>query len=215
MKLYIDSANLREIREIAALGLVEGVTTTPASLAAVGSNLEEHIREICSIVDGPVAVSTVSQGWEELVEEGRTLANIHRNVVVKIPLTEQGLRAIRRLAADGIRSNATLCFSPVQAMLAAKCSAAFVSLFVGNLDGAGADGLNLVEKTLQIYNNFNFPTQIVVSEVKTVLHVREAALVGADSCTIPFGVFKQLTQHPQTKMGMQQYLDDWKRVPKN
>jgi transaldolase len=215
MKLFIESANTQEIRKIAAMGLVEGVVTSPSLIAATGLGLEETIREICGLVEAPVGVTAVSQGWEELVEEARSLSNLHRNVVVQIPATDHGLRAIRRLAGEGIRCNATLCFSPMQALLAAKCGAAYVSPQAGGLDDVGFDGMGLIEKTLQIYNNYNLPTQLLVSGVRHPMHVLEAALIGSDACAIPYETFAMLPDHPQTREGVRQSLEDWKQLPKN
>jgi transaldolase len=215
MKLFLDSANIREIKDANATGLIEGVTTDPTLIAKEGRGFEETVREICAIVDGPVAVEAVSQGWEELVEEGRTLARLHRNVVVKVPLTADGLRAVRRLAHDGVKTDVTLCFSPVQALLAAKAGATYVSPGIGKIDDLGEHGGDVIEKTLSIYNNYDIPTQLLVTSVRTPVHVLEAALVGADCCSMPAHVFQQILKHPLTEAGMRQTVDAWKKVPKN
>ena len=215
MKLYIDSANVSEIKEALSTGIVDGVTTDPSLIAKEGRGFEETVKEICGLVDGPVTVEAVSQGWEELVEEGRTLARLHRNVVVQIPLTAAGLRAVRRLSHDGVKTNVTLCFSPVQALLAAKAGAAFVSPFIGRIDDLGDHGGDVVEKILQIYNNYDIPTQVLVASVRSPTHVMESALVGADACTVPLTVLHQILKHPLTEAGMRQVVDAWKKVPKN
>lgn len=215
MRLFLESANPQHIREIQALGVIDGITTTPALFAAQGRNFEEALREICTLSDGPVTVAAVSEGWEELVEEGRALAQIARTIIVTIPSTAQGLRAIRRLNAEGVRTNATLCFSPLQALLAARVGATFVSPYVGALDDVSTDGVTLVEKTLQIYNNYNLPTQVLVSAVHHPTHVLEAAIIGADACTVPYETFVKLLEHPQTTAGVHQFIEDWTRVPKN
>ena len=215
MKFFLDSANAREVKEAAATGLIEGVTTDPALIAKEGKGFEEVIREIATIVDGPVAVEAVSQGWEELVEEGRTLARLHRSVVVKIPITADGLRAVRRLAHDGVKTHVTQVYSPVQALLASKAGAAYVSLSIGRLDELGEHGGDAIEKTLQIFNNYDVPTQVVVAGVRAPVHVLEAGLVGADCCALPMAVWQQLLHHPLTEAGLRQSVDAWKRVPKN
>ena len=215
MKLFLESAHLGQVKEAATTGLVDGVTTDPALIAKEGRGFEETVREIAAVADGPVAVEAVSQGWEELVEEGRTIARLHRNVVVKVPLTQDGLRAMRRLAADGVKVNATHCFSPVQALLAAKSGATYLSIPIGRIDELGDHGGDVVEKTLQVFNNYDLPTQVVVTGAKTPVHVLEAALVGADCCSVPHAVFQQMVRHPMTDAAVSQYLDAWKKVPKN
>lgn len=215
MKVFLDSANLVHIREAHATGLVEGVSTDPALLAKEGRGMEEIVREIGHSIDGPVFVEAVSQGWEELVDEGRTLARLHRSVVVKVPLTADGLKATRRLSHDGVKVAATLCFSPVQALLAAKAGATYVMPLIGRLDELGEHGGDTIEKILSIYNNYDLPTQVVVAGVKSPVHVLEAAIVGADGCSVPAGVFRQLLNHPLTDAGMKAQLEAWRKVPKN
>jgi transaldolase len=215
MKLFLDSATIREIKDANATGLIEGVTTDATLISKEGKGFEETVREICAIVDGPVFVEAVSQGWEELIEEGRTIARLHRNVVVKVPLTADGLRAVRRLSHDGVKTNVTLCFSPVQALLASKAGATFVSPSIGRTDELGDHGGDVVEKILQIFNNYDIPTQVLVAAVRSPVHVLEAAMVAADGCTVPYVVFQQLLRHPLTEAGMRQAVDAWKKVPKN
>lgn len=215
MKLFLDTANLLDIREAVSTGLVEGVTTDPVLIAKEGRGFEETIREIAALVDGPVAVATVSQGWEELVDEGRTLARLHRSVVVKIPMTGDGLRACRRLSHDGVKTMMTLLFSPVQALLASKAGATYVAPSIARVDDLGEDGVGVVEKILQIYNNYDLPTQVVVQGIRSPMHVLDAAVIGADGVSLPYDVFKNLLKHPLTEAGMRQAVDAWKKVPKN
>lgn len=215
MKLFIDSGNLQEIRNANATGLVEGIVTDPTILGNDTRGFEDVVREICAMLDGPIAVDAVSQGWEEIVEEGRSIAKLHRQVVVKIPATAEGLRAVRRLAADGVKTHVTHCYSPVQSLLAAKAGATYVSTFVGTIDELGDHGSDVVEKTLQVFNNYDVPTQVVVAGVRSPAHVLEAAAVGADACAVPPNVFRQILHHPLTEAGVKQVADAWKRVPKN
>lgn len=215
MKVFLESAHLGQVKEAAATGLLDGVVTDPALVAKEGRGFEETVREIAAIADGPVAVEAVSQGWEELVEEGRTLAKLHRNVVVKLPLTPDGLRAMRRLAEGGVKTNGTHCFSPVQALLASKSGASYVSINIGRIDELGDHGGDVVEKTLQVFNNYDMPTQVVVTGAKSPVHVLEAALVGADCVAVPFTVFQQMIKHPMTDAAVKEYLAEWKKVPKN
>ena len=215
MKLFLDSANLVHIREAVATGLVDGVTTDPALIAKEGRGFEEITREIAHSVDGPIFVEAVSQGYEEIVDEGRTLARLHRSIVVKIALTVDGVKAIRRLAHDGVKTNATQCFSPVQALLASKAGAAYVTPSIGKLDELGEHGGETIEKILNIYNNYDLPTQVLVAGVKSPVHVLESALLGADCCTVPAGVFRAILNHPLTDAGVKAALDGWKKVPKN
>lgn len=215
MKLFLDSANLVHIREANATGLINGVTTDPALIAKEGRGFEDIVREIGASVDGPVFVEAVSAGFEELVDEGRALARLHRTVVVKVPLTADGLKAIRRLAHDGVKTNATQCFSPVQALLAAKAGATFVTPSIGRLDDLGEHGGDAIEKILTIFNNYDLPTQVVVGGVKSPVHVLESALVGADCCSVPSSVFRQMLNHPLTEAGVKLALEGWKKVPKN
>ena len=215
MKLFLESAHLGHVKDAGSTGLCDGVMTDPALIAKEGRGFEETVREIAALADGPVAVEAVSQGWEEIVDEGKTIAKLHRNVVVKVPATADGLRAIRRLAHDGVKTMATHCFSPVQALLAAKAGTTWTAISIGRIDELGEHGGDVVEKVLQIYNNYDMPTQVIVSGAKSPVHVLESALVGADACAVPHAVFAQMIKHPMTDAAVKQYLDAWKKVPKN
>lgn len=215
MKFFIDSADVAEIRKAQAMGVVDGVTTNPSLLAKVGRSLEDTIREICTIVDGPVSAEAVSTNAEELIREGRTLAKIHDNVVVKIPMGVEGVKAVKALTAEGIRTNVTLIFSPNQALLCAKAGATYVSPFVGRLDDISHEGMELIAQTLEIYRNYDFTTQVLVASVRHPVHVLEAARLGADVATLPLSVIEQLARHPLTDIGIQKFLQDWEKVPKS
>ncbi len=213
MKLFIDSANLEEIREAASWGVIEGVTTNPTLVAKEGRDYAELIKEICKIVDGPISAEAISMEKDLIIEEARRLSRIHRNIVVKIPLMKEGLKAVRILAKEGIKTNATLCFSATQALLAAKAGADFVSPFVGRLDDVSQRGMDLIQDIRDIFDNYSFSTEIIVASVRNPLHVLDAALMGADIATIPFNVLESLIRHPLTDIGIQRFLDDWKKVP--
>ena len=216
MKFFIDTANLKEISDATSLGLVDGVTTNPSLCAKEGVNdpvdFRAHILEICKIVSGPVSAEVVATESGAMVAEARDLASIHDQVVVKIPMTPDGLRATRVLSEEGVRVNVTLIFQPVQAMLAAKAGAAYVSPFIGRLDDISHRGMEIVEQTLTIFENYGFDTEIIVASVRHPLHVLEAALVGADIATIPYGVMLQLIKHPLTDAGLAKFLEDWQRT---
>jgi len=212
MKFFIDTANVQEIRDAYSLGVIDGVTTNPSLVAKEGRDFEDLIKEICSIVDGPVSVEAVSMDAEGLVKEGRNLASIHDNIVIKIPMTTEGIKATRILSKDGIDTNVTLIFSPLQALLAAKAGATYVSPFVGRLDDISHEGMLLVEQILSIYKNYNFDTHVIVASIRHPLHVLEAALMGADVATIPYKVITQMANHPLTDRGIERFLDDWKKV---
>ncbi len=214
MKFFIDTADVEEIRKAHAMGCVDGVTTNPSLLAKVGRPLEETIREICSIVDGPISAECVSLEADELVKEGRTLAKIHDNVVVKIPMGVEGMKAVKALTAEGIRTNVTLCFSANQALLCAKAGATYVSPFVGRLDDISQDGMELISNIIEIYQNYDFNTQVLVASVRNPVHVLQAARMGADVATLPFSVIAQLANHPLTDAGIKKFLADWEKVPK-
>ena len=214
MKFFIDSADVKEIRLAHAMGCVDGVTTNPSLLAKVGRGLEETIREICTIVDGPISAEAVSMTADELCKEGRLLAKIHPNVVVKIPMGVEGMKATKTLTAEGIKTNVTLVFSPNQALLCAKAGATFVSPFVGRLDDISEDGMEMVAQVLQIYRAYGYKTQVLVASVRSPLHVLRAARMGADVATIPLSVIQQLAQHPLTDSGIKKFLADWEKVPK-
>ncbi len=214
MKFFIDTANVKEIREAASLGVVDGVTTNPSLVAKEGRDFKQVIAEICSIVDGPISAEAVSLKADEMVAEGEGLAKIHKNIVVKLPMTKDGLKATKILASKGIRVNMTLVFSPSQALLAAKVGAAFVSPFVGRLDDISHYGMDLVRQIVQIYDNYGFTTEVIVASVRNPLHVVDAAMAGAHIATIPFGVIDQLVKHPLTDIGIEKFLADWKKLEK-
>jgi|UniRef100_A0A7C3Z9G1 transaldolase len=219
MKFFIDTANLKEIAEAHSLGLVDGVTTNPSLCAKEGVNdpvdFRGHILEICKIVDGPVSAEVVATETRGMVAEAEDLASIHEQVVVKIPMTQDGLRATRILSEKGIRVNVTLIFQPVQALLAAKAGAAYVSPFIGRLDDINHRGMDIVDQTLAIFENYGFDTEVIVASVRHPLHVLEAALAGADIATIPYGVMRQLIKHPLTDAGLAKFLEDWRRSRSN
>jgi transaldolase len=215
MKFFIDSADVNEIRIAHQMGCVDGVTTNPSLLAKVKRPLEETIREICSIVDGPISAECVSLKAEDMVKEGRTLAKIHPNVVVKIPMGVEGMKAVKTLSSEGIKTNVTLVFSPNQALLTAKAGATFVSPFVGRLDDISQNGMEMVRQVVEIYKNFGFKTEVLVASVRNPVHVLDAALMGAHVATIPLSVIQQLAQHPLTDAGIAKFLADWEKVPKS
>ena len=216
MKFFIDTANLDEIREAKELGMIDGVTTNPTLVAKEGyknrADFKKLIYEICEVVQGPVSAEVVGTDVDGMVKEARELAEIHQHVVVKIPMITDGLKATRQLAEAGIKINVTLVFSPLQALLAAKAGATYVSPFVGRLDDISQTGMELVAQILEIYQNYIFETEVLVASIRNPLHVLEAAQMGADVATIPFKVISQLAKHPLTDIGMKQFLDDWKRV---
>lgn len=214
MKFFIDTANVKEIREAASLGVVDGVTTNPSLVAKEGRDFKQVISEICSIVNGPISAEAVSLEADKMVAEGIELANIHQNIVVKLPMTKDGLKATKILAEKNIKVNMTLVFSPSQALLAAKVGAAYVSPFVGRLDDISHYGMDLVRQILEIYNNYGYETEIIVASVRNPLHVVDAALAGAHIATIPFNVIDQLVKHPLTDIGISKFLADWKKLEK-
>jgi len=209
MKLYLDTASVKELLEASVLGVLDGVTTNPSLVAKEGTNVREALQEICAIVDGPVSVEVVGVEADEMVKEGRELAKIHKNIVVKVPSNPEGLKATKRLAAEGIKINVTLCFSPTQALLAAKAGAWCVSPFIGRLDDISSNGIDLVRQIVRIYRNYDFRTLVLVASVRHPQQIVEAALTGSDICTMPFKVFQQLIKHPLTDMGEQKFLADW------
>jgi transaldolase len=212
MKFFIDTANTEEIKEANAMGMVDGVTTNPSLIAKEGRDFKEIITEICGIVDGPISAEVISLDTEGMVREARDLAKIHDNIVIKIPMTVDGLKAVRRLSADKIKTNVTLIFSPLQALMAAKAGATYVSPFVGRLDDLSQDGMVLVEQIVDIYSNYAFQTEVIVASIRNPLHVLDSALIGADIATIPFGVLKKLASHVLTDKGIKAFLDDWKNT---
>ncbi len=211
MKFFIDTANIEEIKEAHSMGMADGVTTNPSLIAKEGRDFEEIIRDICAIVDGPISAEVIALDTEGMVNEARHLAKIHENIVVKIPMTVDGLKATRTLTDEGIKTNVTLVFSPLQALMAAKAGATFVSPFVGRLDDLSHDGLLLVEQIVEIYSNYAYETEVIVASVRNPLHVLESALMGADIATIPFGVLKKFAAHPLTDKGLKAFLDDWNK----
>ena len=214
MKIFIDSANIEEIREAKRLGVIDGVTTNPSLVAKEERPFEPLISEICELVNGPVSAEAVSLDATGMIEEARRLAAIHPNVVVKVPMTPEGLKATAQLRREGIRTNVTLVFSPMQALLAAKAGATFISPFVGRLDYISQTGMDLIGQILQIFRNYDFESEILVASVRNPTHVVEAAMMGAHIATLPFKVILQLMKHPLTDIGIERFLDDWKRVPK-
>jgi transaldolase len=214
MKFFIDTANVKEIREAASFGVVDGVTTNPSLIAKEGRDFKQVIAEICEIVDGPISAEAVSLEADKMVVEGLELAKIHKNIVVKLPMTKDGLKATKVLADQGIRVNMTLVFSASQALLAAKVGAAYVSPFVGRLDDISHYGMDLVEQVVTIFDNYGYPTEVIVASVRNPLHVVDAAMVGAHIATIPFSVIDQLVKHPLTDIGIEKFLADWKKLEK-
>jgi len=214
MKIFIDTANLDEIKEAAELGVLDGVTTNPSLVAKEKYDIsfKELIREICKVVPGPVSAEVVSTDVEGMMNEAHDLAKIANNVVIKIPLLKDGLKAVRRLKSEGIKTNVTLCFSPNQALLAAKAGASFISPFIGRLDDISQEGMELIEQILTIYRNYDFKTEVLVASVRHPMHVAQAAMLGADIVTMPFKVIDQLIKHPLTDIGLQKFLSDWKKV---
>ncbi len=212
MKLFLDTANLQEIKEVASWGILDGVTTNPTLCAKENVPFEELVKEICSLVSGPVSVECVSTRAEDIVEEARRLNSMASNLAIKIPINIEGLKATRILAEEGIKVNMTLVFSPSQALLAAKAGAAFVSPFIGRLDDISHHGMELIEQIVAIYENYNFETEIIVASVRHPGHVVEAALLGAHIATVPFSVMEKLVKHPLTDLGIEKFLQDWKKV---
>jgi len=209
MKFYLDTASVKEIQEAASLGLLDGVTTNPSLVAKEGRVFKEVLLEICNIVDGPISAEVVSVEADAMVKEGKELAKIHKNIVVKVPLIAEGLKATKRLAAEGIRVNVTLCFSPTQALLAAKAGAWCVSPFIGRLDDISSNGMELIRQILTIYKNYDYKTLVLVASVRHPQHVVEAALAGGHICTMPFSIFQQMVKHPLTDSGLKKFLADW------
>ena len=214
MKFFIDTADVNEIREAHALGLVDGVTTNPSLIAKAGRNFKEVISEIVEIVDGPISAEVVSLVAEGMVAEGLELAAIHPNIVIKCPMTPEGLKATQILSSKGIKVNVTLIFTPLQALLAAKAGAAYVSPFVGRLDDISQDGMQIIEQIRTIFDNYGYTSEIIVASVRNPIHVLNSALIGADIATIPFSVMVQLCKHPLTDIGIEKFLKDCEKVPK-
>ena len=212
MKFFIDTANIDEIKEAAALGILDGVTTNPSLVSKEGKDFRKLLDEILKIVDGPISAEVISTDYEGILKEGRELSKIHKNIVVKVPLIREGLKAVKTLTGEGINVNVTLCFSPNQALLAAKAGATYISPFVGRLDDISTSGMDLISQIVQIYNNYNYETEVLVASVRHPLHVVEAALIGADVCTMPFAVIDKMFNHPLTDIGLEKFLSDWKKI---
>jgi transaldolase len=212
MKFFIDTANIEQIREAASIGILNGVTTNPTLISKESGKPEDILKEICEIVDGPISAEVVALDWESMIREGRELAKIHKNIVIKIPITKDGLKAVKALANENIRTNVTLIFTPLQALLAARAGASFISPFVGRLDDISSDGMEMVAQIAQIFTNYDISTEIIVASIRHPLHVQDAALMGADIATIPFKVIEQLVKHPLTEKGIDQFLKDWEKV---
>ena len=213
MQFFIDTADVREIKEAAAMGLVDGVTTNPSLVARTGRKFRDVLLEICDVVDGPVSAEVVSTTCDEMMKEARELSGLRGNIVVKIPLIPEGLKATKICSEEGIRTNVTLCFSATQALLAAKAGATYVSPFVGRLDDVATDGMQLISEILEIYDNYSFETQVLVASVRHPMHVQQAARMGAHVATCPLSVLLQLAKHPLTDLGLARFLEDWKKVP--
>jgi transaldolase len=214
MQFFIDSADIGEIKKAQSMGLCDGVTTNPSLVAKTGRKFSEVLKEITTLVPGPVSAEVTATDFEGMMEEGRRYAKVADNIVIKVPLITEGLRAVRALAEEGIRTNVTLCFSPVQALLAAKAGATYVSPFVGRLDDISEDGMAIIAQIVEIFRNYDFATKVLVASVRHPIHVLEAARLGADVATIPYNVIEQLARHPLTDIGLKKFLADWEKVPK-
>ena len=214
MKFFIDTANIAEIKEAASLGILDGVTTNPSLVAKDGKDFKTLLKEILDIVDGPVSAEVISTDYDGILKEARELSSMHNNIVVKVPLIKEGLKAVKTLSDEGINTNVTLCFSSSQALLAAKAGATYISPFVGRLDDISTDGMELIQQIVQIYRNYDYKTQVLVASVRHPIHLVEAALIGADVSTMPFSVINKLFNHPLTDIGLQNFLNDWKKLPK-
>ena len=213
MKIFIDSGDLNEIRDAAAMGVIDGVTTNPTLVAKAGKPLSSLNASICEIVDGPISAEVTATDAEGILREGRALAKIHRNVVVKVPLIAEGIKAVKIFTQEGIKTNVTLCFSPTQALLAAKAGATYISPFIGRIDDIAGDGMLLIKQIVQIYDNYDFATQVLAASIRHPVHVVDAALVGAHVGTLPYKVILQLLKHPLTESGLATFLEDAKKIP--
>ena len=214
MKFFIDTANLAEIKEANDLGVLDGVTTNPSLVVKEGKEFIPLLKEICAIVDGPISAEVISLDFDGIMKEAHELAKIHDNIVVKVPLVKEGLKAVKALKAEGIRTNVTLCFSPTQALLAAKAGATYISPFVGRLDDISHNGMDVIAQIVTIYHNYGYDTEVLVASIRHPLHVVEAAMMGADVCTMPFKVIESLIKHPLTDIGIERFLSDWKKGQK-
>lgn len=214
MKIFIDTASVKEIKEALSLGIIDGVTTNPSLISKENNKMEDLLKEICSLVSGPVSAEVISLESGGMLEEARRLSKIAKNIIIKIPLLKEGLKAVRILSQEGIKTNVTLCFSPSQALLVAKTGADYISPFIGRLDDISQTGMDLIRDIKTIYKNYGFKTQIIVASVRNPLHVVNAALLGADIATVPYNVIDQLIKHPLTDIGIQRFLEDYKKIPK-
>lgn len=214
MKFFIDTANINEIKEAASLGIVDGVTTNPSLVSKEGKDFRKLLDEILEVVDGPVSAEVVGTDYASMLKEARELASIHKNIVVKIPLIREGLKVVKTVSEDGINTNVTLCFSPTQALLAAKAGATYISPFVGRLDDISHVGMDLIAQIIQIYDNYGFETEVLVASIRNPLHLVDAAMMGADVATIPFDVMMKLFNHPLTDIGLEKFLSDWNKLKK-
>lgn len=211
MEIFIDTADINEIKEAVSWGIIDGVTTNPTLVAKTGKTFEQVVEEIIKVVDGPISFEAISDKAPDIIEEAKKLASIHKNIVVKIPVTPEGIKAVKALSAQGVKTNVTLCFSPLQAIVAAKAGATYVSPFVGRLDDISAEGMNLIADIAQIYENYGYATKIIVASIRHPIHILEAARIGAHVVTAPFNVLKQMFVHPLTDIGIKRFLEDWKR----
>lgn len=212
MKFFLDTANIEQIREAASLGLIEGVTTNPSLISKEKKPFKDIILEICKIVDGPISAEVTCSDFKGMVEEALRLSDIHKNIVIKVPITKEGLKAVRSLSEQGVKTNVTLIFSATQALLAAKAGASYVSPFVGRLDDISTDGMNLIAEIQQIYRNYSFETEVIIASIRHPIHVLQAALMGADIATVPYDVLLKLIKHPLTDIGIEKFMCDWKKV---
>ena len=214
MKFFIDTGDVGEVREAASMGLVDGVTTNPSLIAKSGRKYKDVVVEICELVNGPISAEVLSTTYDEMMAEAHEWHKVHPNVVVKLPLIPDGLKATRTCKQEGIATNVTLCFSPNQALIAAKAGANYISPFIGRIDDISERGMDLIEKIVAIYQNYTFDTEVLVASVRNPTHVVDAAMIGADVCTIPFSVIKQLIQHPLTDVGLKKFIEDGKKIPR-
>jgi transaldolase len=215
MQIFIDTADVGEIREAASWGIVDGVTTNPSLIAQTGRDFKTVVSEICDIVDGPISAECIETQADKMIPEAREIAKIHPNIIVKVPLTAEGLKTVKAVSADGIKTNVTLCFSAAQGLLAAKAGATYISPFVGRLDDVSHDGMDLIRELVTIYANYDYETQVLTASVRHPRHVIDAAISGSHVATIPFKVLQQLVKHPLTDIGLEKFLRDWEKVPKS
>lgn len=215
MKIFLDTANLEEIKKGVEWGIVDGVTTNPTLISKEGAEFKQRVKEICDLVKGPVSAEVVSLDYKGMVKEARELAQLSEYVVIKIPMTPDGIRAVKTLSAEGIKTNVTLVFSPAQAILAAKAGATYVSPFIGRMDDLSNDGMRMLGEIVEIYDNYGFETEIIAASIRHPMHVVEAALMGVDIVTMPFAVLEKLFKHPMTDLGIERFMNDWKKYLEN